>query len=344
MKVAIDAMGGDRGVAVTIPAGLEALQQHPDLTLSFYGPEDVVQTELRAQLLTHTFKSEAASLANRCEVVHASEVVAMGESPAQALRQKPQSSMRLAIEAVKQQAAAACVSAGNTGALMAMARHVLRTLPGVDRPAILSSMPSANGGTTRILDLGANVDCSAQHLFQFAIMAWVLAKTYQTTPPRVGLLNVGSELTKGSAVIKEAAKLIEGVSDLHYVGFVEGDDLFSGRVDVVVADGLVGNVALKTAEGLSTFLLQALRGAFSQDWTAKAIGVLARPFLKSALQRFDPERHNGASFLGLAGLVIKSHGGATANAFANAISVAVHEARERVHLKIADEVARYLAA
>ena len=265
----------------------------------------------------------------------------MDEPPAQALRSKKDSSMRVAINMVKDNRADACVSAGNTGALMATARYVLHTLLGIDRPAINSTLPAIKGNT-HMLDLGANVDCSADNLFQFAVMGSVLAGVVEDiAEPKVGLLNVGSEAIKGNEVVKSTHKLLEQ-SALNYIGFVEGDDIFCGDVDVVVCDGFVGNVALKTTEGVARLISNYGRQAFNQNIFTKIAGFLSLPALKNFKGQIDPRRYNGASLLGLRGIVIKSHGGADAFSFANAISLAHLEANNSVPTLIDNHLERFL--
>jgi glycerol-3-phosphate acyltransferase PlsX len=249
--------------------------------------------------------------------------------------------MRVAIDLVKEGAADACVSAGNTGALMATARFVLKTLPNVDRPAIISAMPSARGGT-HMLDLGANVDCSAEHLFQFAVMGSELVKAVEgVARPRVGLLNIGQEEIKGNDQVRRAHDLISG-SDLNYVGYVEGDDIFMGDVDVVVADGFVGNVALKSSEGVAKLVAHMLGKHFRKNLWSRLSALLALPTLRAFKEEADPRRYNGASLLGLRGIVVKSHGGADATAFENAIHIARHEIEAKVISRIEHEVAAHL--
>lgn len=253
----------------------------------------------------------------------------MDESPSRALRLKKDSSLRVAIDLVKRGTAQACVSAGNTGALMATARYVLKTLPGIDRPAISTSIPNVKGHTL-MLDLGANIDCSAEHLFQFAVMGSVLANAvHGLERPRVGLLNIGEEEIKGNDQVKEAARLL-AASSLNYTGFVEGDDVYKGGVDVVVCDGFVGNVALKTSEGVAKMIGHFIREEFKRNLLTRLAGLIAMPVLGAFRQRIDPRRYNGASLLGLRGIVIKSHGGADALAFENAINVAVLEVQKAV--------------
>lgn len=322
--VALDAMGGDFGPEVIVPAALDALEHHDDLRLILVGDE----TALRARL-----QAGKAAPGDRLRIHHASQVVEMGEPPAQALRNKKDSSMRVAINLVKAGEADACVSAGNTGALMATARYVLKTLPGIDRPAIATSIPSMHGHT-HMLDLGANVDCTAEHLYQFAVMGSVLTSAVDNNPaPRIGLLNVGQEAIKGNDVVKEAGYLL-GTSELNYIGFVEGDDIYLGDVDVVVCDGFVGNISLKTSEGVAKMVSQHLKAGFRKNLFTRIAALFALPVLNSFRQRFDPRRYNGASLLGLQGIVIKSHGGADVFSFENAIKIARMEAEKNVPQQI----------
>lgn len=323
--VALDAMGGDHGSAVVVPAALRALRKDPRLKLILVGN----QPELGALV--------GSAGSDRLEIVHASQSVNMDEPPAQALRNKRDSSMRVAIDLVKEGRAHACVSAGNTGALMATARFVLKTLAGIDRPAICSSLPT-HEGHTHVLDLGANVDCTTEHLLQFALMGAVLASAVDDNDrPRVGLLNIGEEAIKGNEQVKGAHKLLES-SDLNYVGYVEGDGIFSGAADVVVCDGFAGNVALKSTEGTARLLAHFMRSEFSRNWLTKACAVAAGPVLRSLRTRMDPRRYNGASLLGLRGIVVKSHGGADELSFANAIGVAAQETEKEVPTLIASRL------
>ena len=318
--IAIDAMGGDVGPEVTVAAAARILRTRKDVKLILVGLEEPIQAELdRLNLKT----------SDRLSVVFASEVVAMDESPSQALRKKKDSSMRVAINLVSDGKAVAAVSAGNTGALMATAKFVLKTLPGIDRPAIMTTLPNMKGHT-HMLDLGANVDSSADHLFQFAVMGSVTASAVDNVEnPRVGLLNVGSEAMKGNAQVKAAEPLLQN-SNLNYIGFVEGDDIYNGSVDVVVCDGFVGNVSLKSTEGVAKMITHFMREEFSRNLFTKLIAIIAMPVLKSFKKRVDHRRYNGASLLGLKDIVIKSHGGADELAFANAIDVAILEAEKSV--------------
>ena len=308
--VALDAVGGDGGLGVTVAAALSSLQSHPDLSLVLVGPEDLI----RHQLGDHANQP-------RLQIQHAAEYVEMDESPASALRFKKDSSMRVAINLVHEGRAEACVSAGNTGALMATSRFVLKTLPGIDRPAICGVLPRATG-QVHMMDLGANVECSAALLFQFGVMATIMVRYLDgIESPSVGLLNIGIENIKGNEAIKEASELFRN-SRLNYQGFVEGDAIFTGNVDIIVCDGFSGNVALKTSEGLAQMLTRITREAFRHNWYSRLLGGLALPALKSIFRRIDHRRYNGAALLGLRGTVIKSHGGADSVAFAHAIGVA----------------------
>ncbi|MDD3517430.1 MAG: phosphate acyltransferase PlsX [Chromatiales bacterium] len=332
--IALDAMGGDHGAEVVVPAAVKALDRYPDVHLILVGDEATIREYLQA----HKTRADDS----RLRIRHATQVVGMDEPPAQALRSKKDSSMRVAINLVKDGTAHACVSAGNTGALMATARYVLKTLPGIDRPAIATSIPSIRGHTL-VLDLGANVDCTAEHLYQFALMGSILASAVDANPnPRVGLLNVGEEDIKGNDQVKEAARMMEsGV--LNYIGFVEGDDIFCGDVDVVVCDGFVGNVALKTSEGVARMVSHFVRAEFKRNLLTRLAGLCALPVLNAFRKRIDPRLYNGASLLGLQGIVIKSHGGVDAFAFENAIRIARLEAEKGVPQRIDKQLERVLS-
>jgi len=318
--IAIDAMGGDFGPQVTVAAAVNALKNNSHIKIILVGLQDQLEAELsRLQ----------ATTSNRLFIQHASETVAMDESPSQALRKKKDSSMRVMINLVHEGRANAAVSAGNTGALMASAKFVLKTLPGIDRPAIMTTLPNTRTHT-HMLDLGANVDSSAAHLFQFAVMGAATASAVDNIPsPRVGLLNVGSESMKGNAQVKAAEPLLQN-SSLNYIGFVEGDDIYNGTVDVVVCDGFVGNVSLKSAEGVAKMITQFMREEFNRNILTRLIALIAMPVLKSFKTRVDHRRYNGASLLGLNDIVIKSHGGADIYAFGQAIEVARREVEKAV--------------
>ncbi len=331
--IALDAMGGDHGPQVVVPAALDSLDRNASLRLILVGDQAILQAVVGG----------SAHLGDRLSICHASEMVEMHDSPAKALKNKKDSSMRVAINLVKDGSACACVSAGNTGALMAIAKFVLKTIPGIDRPAIIGVVPSLNGHT-HVLDLGANVDCSAEHLRQFAIMGYELVKAVGNVPnPKVGLLNIGEEEIKGNEQVKQAVKLIAD-SHINFIGFVEGNDIYTGDVDVVVTDGFIGNVALKSSEGLAKMISIALKEAFSENWLTKLAGLVALPVLRSFRKRFDPGQYNGASLVGLRGIVVKSHGNADRKAFARAIEVAALEIEKAVPERIGERVAEIMAA
>ncbi len=330
VRIALDAMGGDHGLDVVVPAALDYLARNGGTELILVGRTEAIEAHL------------PESIPERLRVQPASQAVAMDESPSKALRGKKDSSMRVAIDLVKRGEADACVSAGNTGALMATARFVLKTLPKVDRPAITTALPSVRG-RTYVLDLGANVDCSAHHLLQFAVMGSELVSAVDgLARPRVGLLNIGQEEIKGNEQVKEAHELLRA-SNLNYVGYVEGDDVYLGDLDVVVTDGFVGNVALKTAEGVAKMVTHHLKQGFRSGLWARLAAVMALPVLRAFRETLDPRRYNGASLLGLRGIVVKSHGGADALAFANAIGIARNEVEARVPERIAGQVGAHLA-
>jgi len=324
IRIALDAMGGDVGCDVVVPAAMVALDTHPDIDVILVGDKDKLQQALQ----------RAGGAGNpRLAVRHASQQIGMDELPSHALRNKKDSSMRVAINLVKAGEAQACVSAGNTGALMATARFVLKMLPGIDRPAICTALPTQRRHTW-MLDLGANVDCAAEHLFQFALMGSVLAQSVDGTErPAIGVLNIGEEEIKGNEQVKDAAKLIAD-SHLNYAGFAEGDDIYTGNFDVIVCDGFVGNIALKTSEGVAHMIAAFIRQEFTRNILTRLSALLAMPVIKAFRRRIDPRLYNGASLLGLNGIVIKSHGRADALAFANAIKVAVLAAREQVPERI----------
>lgn len=319
ITLAVDAMGGDHGPSVTIPASINALSKYDQLHIILVGDQELIQTELQKNKYTNT----------RLSIQHASEVVEMDESPQSALKNKKDSSMRVAINLIKEEKAQACVSAGNTGALMATARYVLKMLPGIDRPAIASSLPSQKG-TTYMLDLGANTDCTAENLLQFAVMGAMLVSSVTGNPkPTVGLLNIGSEDMKGNEVVRQAGELLRR-SHLNFYGNVEGNDIFKGTTDVVVCDGFVGNVALKTAEGIAQLMGRFLTQEFKRNWITKSMAFVSLLVLNRFKKRLDPRRYNGASFLGLKGIVVKSHGGADSYSFFYAIRTAIEESKNNV--------------
>lgn len=334
VTIAVDCMGGDHGVPVTLPAALNYLERDRACRIILVGKQDALEPHL---------SQVSVALRERISLQHASEVVEMTDPPALAMRGKKDSSMRVAIDLVKDGRAQAAVSAGNTGALMAISRFVLKTLPGIDRPAIASVLPTARG-QTYVLDLGANVDCQAEHLLQFGIMgAMLVAAVEQKDAPSVGLLNIGEEDIKGNEVVKKAAELLK-TSGLNFHGNVEGDDIYRGTTDVVVCDGFVGNVALKTSEGLAQMLGGFLREEFTRSWVTKLMALAAAPALKAFKRRVDHRRYNGASLLGLRGVVVKSHGSADAFAFEQAIHRAHDAARHRLIDRISERMASLPAA
>ena len=320
-------MGGDHGPQVTVPSALEFVRQHTDVRVILVGLADRLQPYL-------------GDLADpRVVVRHASEVVAMDESPANTLRSKKDSSMRVAIDLVRNGEADACVSAGNTGALMAISRFVLKMLPGIDRPAICSVLPTLKG-QTYVLDLGANVDCTPEHLLQFGLMgASLVSAVEHCERPSVGILNIGEEAIKGNDVVKRAAELLWG-SGLNFVGNVEGDGIYKGAADVIVCDGFVGNVTLKASEGVAQLLATFLRQEFRRNLFTKLAALIALPVLKKFKRRVDHRQYNGASLLGLRGIIVKSHGSADALAFTRALQRAADEARNGVLARIGERFAQ----
>jgi len=317
-------MGGDRGPEAVVPAALATLERDDSVTLVLVGLPDVLE---------RTKREASDRYGTRLVFKPATEVVLMDEPPADALRRKKDSSLRVAIELVKNGEADACVSSGNTGALMATARYVLKMLPGIDRPAIISAVPGADG-PTYMLDLGANVGCTPEHLLQFALMGSVVAEDMlEIARPRVGLLNIGIEDIKGNDTVREAGELL-GKSGLNYVGFVEGDGIFHADVDVVVSDGFVGNVALKTMEGVARLMGSFLKEEFRRSMLRSVQGLVAKSALEALRGRLDPRRYNGASLVGLNGIVIKSHGSADQFAFENAVQAGIVEARKGVPVQI----------
>jgi len=318
--IAIDAMGGDFGPRSIVQASIACLSATPSLHLTLVGQP----SQLEPLIASHPTVDRA-----RLTITPASEIITMDERPSQALRGKPDSSMRVALQLLRDDKVQACVSAGNTGALMALSRHVLKTLPGIDRPAMVAAIPTQRG-YCQLLDLGANVDCSAEHLFQFAVMGAVAAEALGVVRPRVALLNVGTEDIKGNQQVKLAATLLQQARGLNYIGFVEGDGLYRGEADVVVCDGFVGNILLKSSEGLATMIAARIEALFRQSLASRLVGALALPLLKRLQADLAPARHNGASFLGLQGIVIKSHGSAGVEGFQSAIARALIEIQENL--------------
>lgn len=339
ITIAIDAMGGDVGLKATVPGALRALNANHDLKIILVGHHEAIQK---------TLKHLKAENHERIEIQNATEVVAMDELPSTALRNKKDSSMRIAIDLVKEGRAQACVSSGNTGALMATSRFVLKMLPGIDRPAIIYGFPGVNPKTgertlTHMLDLGANIECTAMHLFEFAVMGSVRTSFVDhVAKPRVALLNIGEEEMKGLDNIKDAAKMLSECPYINYVGFVEGNDFFNDKADVIVCDGFIGNIALKTIEGTAKFIGSVVKESFTHNLFSKLQSVLAYPVLNLIKKRLDVRQYNGASLLGLKGIVIKSHGGADSIGFESAIKAAIEEVREDLPNKIHAQIEQIL--
>lgn len=332
--IALDAMGGDYGPKVVVPSAIRVLKSHPDIKLILVGKKEKLKPLLQAQ---------GKSLLGRWEIHHATEVVAMDESPSSAMRTKKDSSMRVGINLVKEGKAQACVSAGNTGALMATARYVLKTLPGVDRPAIIATFPTKTNREVRVLDLGANIDSSFENLYQFAVMGSVVASAVDNiSNPKIGLLNVGEEEIKGNDLVKKANELFEQSNAINYIGYVEGNTIFNCIADIVVCDGFVGNITLKACEGIAELISIYAREAFNSAWWTKLAALPAIPILKRLIRRINPERHNGASLVGLNGIVIKSHGSANVAAFAYAIEEAILEIEKNIPQRIKEKVSSVL--
>ncbi|MCW7541796.1 phosphate acyltransferase PlsX [Aquabacterium sp. A7-Y] len=337
VRVAVDCMGGDFGPSVTLPACEAFLRAHPDAELILVGRPEALAP---------------AQSWSRCTIVAATEVVEMDDPVEVALRRKKNSSMRVAISQVKPGegvvAADACVSAGNTGALMAVSRYLLKTLGGIDRPAIATVMPNQKDGYTTVLDLGANVDCEPHHLLQFAVMGSALVAAVEgKANPSVGLLNIGEEAIKGSETIKRAGELLRSVAEagqVNFYGNVEGNDIFKGTTDIVVCDGFVGNVVLKASEGLATMLSSFIKQEFTRNFLTKLAAIVALPVLKHFKNRVDYRRYNGAALLGLRGLVFKSHGSADAFAFEQALNRAYDAARNRLLDRVHDRILETLQA
>ncbi|WP_100657190.1 phosphate acyltransferase PlsX [Alteromonas flava] len=334
LTIALDIMGGDHGPPVILAAAIRAITQHPQCHFILCGDESIIKPKLSA--LTN---DELA----RVTVQHCDQIVAMDEKPTQALRAKKQSSMRRILECVESGQAHACVSAGNTGALMAMAFYVLKTLPGIDRPALVTAMPTASHHRVFLLDLGANVNCNSETLFQYGVMGTVLAQQCAgIASPRIALLNVGEEDIKGNAQVKYADELFRNAASINYIGYVEGDDIFTDVADVVVTDGFTGNVALKSSEGLAKLIINEVKRLSSQSWYTRLVAKLALPLLKTIYNRVNPDQYNGASLLGLRGIVVKSHGNASADAFYYAIVQAINEAKMQVPERIKNKIEQVL--
>ena len=333
LTVALDAMGGDFGPQVTVPAAVQALLHSPELKLILFGDLSAITAQLTLlNKLNHP----------RLTIVHCDTVIANETRPSQALRHSKGSSMRMALDAVAAGQADACVSAGNTGALMALSRFVLKQLPGVERPALISAIPNRGENPTWLLDLGANVSCDADTLFQFAVMGSVLAEQTLGATPRVALLNIGEEEIKGNDLVKRCAEMLIQSPDINYVGYVEGHQLYSDKADVIVCDGFVGNVSLKTSEGVANLFIERIKGAIGRNPIRRIIAKWLFSELFEGLQQLNPDQYNGASLLGLRGIVVKSHGSADTVAFAHAISEAVYEVKQQIPNKISDRLEEVL--
>ncbi|MBA56200.1 MAG: phosphate acyltransferase [Pseudomonadales bacterium] len=327
VTLAVDAMGGDFGPDVTVPAVLRALSEQQDLRVLLFGNQEKLQSMVGPRNV------------DRLTICHSEQIIGMGESPAVALRTKKQSSMAMMLNAVSAGQADGCVSAGNTGALMALSRHILKTTESIDRPAIISALPREDGKHTFVLDLGANVGCDSEQLYQFAVMGQAVAQVLDgSRKPSVALLNIGSEEIKGNDQVKAANDLLRADTTLNYLGYVEGSDLFRDKVDVVVCDGFVGNVALKTIEGLARYIISEVRREFSRNWWSRILGMLVVPLWRKLESRINPSGYNGAAFVGLRGVVVKSHGNADAIEFNQAISAA----RQYVDKKLPEKIENLL--
>ena len=342
VTIAIDVMGGDHGPRVTVPAALEFIGRHADAQVILVGQEAAIAAELKRA------KRDPGAPGDRVRVHAASEVITMDDAPAQALRRKRESSMHAAVTLVKEGQAHAAISAGNTGAWMAISSFILRTLPGIDRPAICAPMPNQKGGSSYVLDLGANVDCRAQHLHQFALMGSALvASVEHKAKPVVGLLNIGSEEIKGNETVKEAAELLRAAherGEIDFFGNVEGNDIFHGTADVVVCDGFVGNVLLKTSEGLAQMFSRSLKEELTSSFGRKLGALFALPAVNAFRNRYDPRRYNGACLLGLNGLVVKSHGSADVFSYGNALNRAYEAVHNGLQEGIASRIAQHAAS
>ncbi|WP_071890128.1 phosphate acyltransferase PlsX [Kangiella sediminilitoris] len=331
--LAIDCMGGDYGPSVIIPAAISALQQHSDLHVYLVGPQQEIQSHIK----------NTRPYTDRLHIEPASEVIGMSEKPSAALRRKPDSSMRKSLELVRDGKADACVSSGNTGALMALATVLIGTLPGIERPAITAELPNRKGSVTNMLDLGANIDASAEQLTSFAVMGHVLSELADgINNPRVALLNIGEEAIKGRDSIKLAGDMLSNQSQIDYVGYIEANEIFDGNVDVIVCDGFTGNNVLKACEGITRFLYNQLKTEFTSGLWSRAVSALVWPLLKRFHRRINPDQYNGASLLGLREIVIKSHGSADSNATLFAINKAITEIERQVPQAIQDRVAQLL--
>ena len=329
LTLALDAMGGDYGPLVTVPAAMQALRQNTSLKLILVGDSAKIEPYL----------DKSKKLSSRIEILHTDEIVTMSDRPAQALRTRKKSSMRLAIDLVRDKKADACISAGNTGALMAMSKVVLKTLPGIDRPALIGRLPTAQHKPVYVLDLGANVSCCSETLFQFAVMGSVVCETVENKAhPQVSLLNVGIEEIKGNDQVQQAGLLLQQSAQVNYAGYVEGHDMYSGNTDVIVCDGFVGNITLKTSEGIAKLLVSRLKEGLTRGLFVRFLSKFLSSRIHSVFNQMNPDHYNGASLVGLRGVVVKSHGNADETAFFNAINLAVTEAQRRLPELINDRL------
>ena len=336
LTIALDIMGGDQGYLITIPAAIMAIEKMPNLHLILCGDEQLITEELSKKSLLDS---------TQLSIYPTTETVEMDDLPSFALRTKKDSSMRKSLDLVRNNKAQACVSAGNTGALFSMAHYVLKTLPGVERPALISSLPTNNENKhVFMLDLGANVFCDSNTLYQFAIMGAVLAEEVDNIKsPRIALLNMGSEDIKGSDHIKFTGSQLSANPHINYIGFVEGNDIFSNKADVIVCDGFVGNVALKTCEGVALMVFNKFKYILSQHITTRVVGKLFAKTFKKLFKSLNPDQYNGASLIGLRGIVVKSHGNASSQAFLTAIFEAAKEVERQVPAKISKKLEQSLA-
>ncbi|WP_416308417.1 phosphate acyltransferase PlsX [Neptunicella sp. SCSIO 80796] len=330
LTIALDVMGGDFGPPVTIPAAIAAVRENPALRVILCGNQTDIEKSLSDNHFSHS---------EQISILHCTQVVEMDERPTATIRNKTDSSMRRALELVEQGKAGACVSAGNTGALMTNAYYVLKTLPGIDRPALVTALPTISDKKVYLLDLGANVECNSEILFQYAVMGSVMAEEVEgINKPRVALLNVGEEQIKGNDRVKHAAQLLSDAEGINYIGYLEGNDIFSNRADVVVTDGFVGNIALKACEGLGKLVIGEVKRVSGKSLLTKIMAKLALPFLKKIYSRVNPDQYNGASLIGLRGIVVKSHGNASSDAYLYAIREATQEISRQVPAKIKDKI------
>ncbi len=330
LTIALDVMGGDFGPPVTVPAAIAAVKENPSLHVILCGN----QVEIEKILAEHHF-----TYSDQISFLNCTQIVEMDERPTATIRNKTDSSMRRALELVEQGKAGACVSAGNTGALMMNAYYVLKTLPGIDRPALVTALPTITDKKVYLLDLGANVECNSEILFQYAVMGAVMAEEVEgISQPRVALLNVGEEQIKGNDRVKHAAQLLSEAPSINYIGYLEGNDIFSNRADVVVTDGFVGNIALKACEGLGKLVISEVKRVSGKNWLSKIMAKLTLPFLKKIYSRVNPDQYNGASLIGLRGIVVKSHGNASSEAYLYAIREATQEISRQVPTKIKDKI------